>query len=93
MKFYIDIAGEKSPNVSFDKFQSKCKYMKYGADFCCSTNYYETCRHPDKIPQGHSWGVCDEFHCPYYPKRVKNLVVYDIETKEELFQSYEAFMR
>ncbi len=32
-----------------------------------TTDTFEpTCRRSDRIPQGHSWGKCDELHCPYY---------------------------
>lgn len=66
--------------------------MEYGCDEYCGTNFYKTCRRKDMIPEGESWGKCDEKHCPYFPKIVNNLVCMD-RNGEILFTAKEAIIQ
>lgn len=59
--------------MTFEEFQKTCKYMQYGCDQMGSHEFYETCRKPDMIPQGHSWGICDKNHCPFVPEEEKTV--------------------
>lgn len=76
--------------MNFKTFQSACKYMKYGCNECCGSNFYETCRRKDMIPKGHSWGICDEEHCPYFPEEVTNLIIAKVDSGQVLFAANEA---
>ena len=52
--------------IDFEKFQTVCRFMKFGVVDGTTDTFEPTCRRTDRIPQGHSWGKCDEPHCPYY---------------------------
>lgn len=52
--------------MEFYKFQNVCRFMKFGLADGTTDTFEPTCRRSDRIPQGHSWGKCDEPHCPYY---------------------------
>ena len=50
-------------NESLEYIASNCGYCKLGRS---QDGFIETCRHPNNIPRGHSWGECDIEHCPMY---------------------------
>ena len=52
--------------ISFEKFQNVCRFMKFGLVEGTTDTFEPTCRRKDRIPKGSSWGTCDEQHCPYY---------------------------
>lgn len=56
-------------NVDFETFQDTCRYCQWGFDEMTGT-YDLTCR--KVIPDGESWGICDETHCPYYGTKASN---------------------
>jgi len=70
--------------MNFKTFQSNCKYAKYGIKDGYSSDFELTCRRPDRIPQGHSWGVCDEMHCPHFGIKIDDGVMIDAETGKTL---------
>lgn len=55
--------------MTFEDFVDICKYYHVGFDI--DRNPCDTCRKPDNIPQGSSWGECDEEHCPLWDERKK----------------------
>ena len=71
--------------MNFKTFQSNCKYARYGLKQDTVRDFELTCRKPECVPQGHSWGVCDESHCPYFGIRCKNGVAIDPQTGKALF--------
>ena len=51
--------------MDFETFQSACKWSSYGFDE--EVGLFElTCRKPECIPKGDSWGKCHECCCPYF---------------------------
>lgn len=52
--------------MDFSIFQNNCKYAKYGLRKDTVREFELTCRNPECIPEGCSWGVCDEKHCPHF---------------------------
>lgn len=70
--------------MDFNTFQSNCKYAAYGIKDGYSSVFELTCRRPDRIPQGHSWGVCDEMHCPHFGIKIDGGVMIDAETGKTL---------
>lgn len=52
--------------MNFKTFQSNCKYAQYGLKDGYVSEFELTCRKPECIPCGCSWGMCDEAHCPYF---------------------------
>lgn len=62
--------------MDFNKFQSVCKYLHLGCDTCCGSDFYPTCRRPDRIPRGSSWGICEKKYCPYYGEKFNEAVLY-----------------
>lgn len=71
--------------MDFKTFQSYCKYAQYGIKQDTVRDFELTCRKPGRIPSGHSWGVCDETHCPCFGLKCQNGVAVDAETGEVLF--------
>ena len=71
--------------MNFKTFQSNCKYAQYGLKQNTARDFELTCRKPERVPKGCSWGVCDEAHCPYFGINGKNGVAIDVETGETLF--------
>ena len=76
--------------MDFRTFQANCKHVQYGLKQD-TVNYFElTCRNPECVREGHSWGKCDETHCPYFLGtkdsgiKVASGVVRDAKTSEVL---------
>ncbi len=69
-------------NTDFDSFQLVCRHCRsafvYRDDH---TRMGMVCVRPDRIPAGHSWGKCDETHCPYFGIRIdgRNVTLYDCQ--------------
>ena len=55
--------------MRFESFQNLCKWMRMACDRE-RNEVYPTCRRPDRIPAGYSWGTCDKEHCPYYGVKI-----------------------
>ena len=70
--------------MNFKTFQSNCKYAKCGIKDGYSSVFELTCRRPDRIPQGHSWRVCDEAHCPHFGIKIDSGVMIDTNTGKTL---------
>jgi hypothetical protein len=71
--------------MKFKTFQSNCKYAQYGLKENTIRDFELTCRKPECIPKGHSWGVCDEMHCPHFGIKCKNGTAIDVKTGKVLF--------
>ena len=69
-------AVKKIIMIDFKTFRSVCKYMQYGSDYHGSSDFYPTCRKKEMIPDGESWGICDENCCPYFDKKYNKVRVY-----------------
>lgn len=70
--------------MNFQTFQSYCKYAQYGLKQDTVREFELTCRKPDRIPAGRSWGICDEAHCPNFGVKCSGSAM-DPETGEVLF--------
>lgn len=68
--------------MNFKTFQSNCKYAQYGLKQDTVREFELTCRKPECVPQGYSWGVCDERHCPHFGIKINSGVMIDVETGE-----------
>lgn len=71
--------------MNFKTFQSNCKYAKYGLKEGTIRVFELTCRKPECIPEGCSWGICDEAHCPYFGVKCEKGTVIDAKTGEVIF--------
>lgn len=76
--------GNKVIDMDFETFQLNCKYAKHGIKDGYSSVFELTCRRPDCIPKGHSWGICDRMHCPYFGIKIDDGVMIDAETGKTL---------
>lgn len=70
--------------MKFETFQSNCKYAKYGLKEDAVREFELTCRNPECIPKDHSWGICNELHCPHFGATVNGGVMVDEETGKVL---------
>jgi hypothetical protein len=70
--------------MDFKTFQSSCKYAHYGLKQGTIRDFELTCRKPECIPQGHSWGICDEIHCPHFGLKCGHGVMTDATTGKPL---------
>lgn len=69
--------------MDFETFQSACKWASYG--FEEETGLFElTCRKPECIPKGESWGKCGESYCPFFGFKVQDGVFIDEKTNNVL---------
>ena len=48
--------------MKFTDLQNVCKYA--GSAYDRDKNIIDVCRDPKAKPQGESWKLCDEEHCP-----------------------------
>lgn len=71
--------------MNFTTFQSHCKYAQYGLREGYSSEFELTCRRPDRIPEGCSWGACDKLHCPHFGSEFITGEMIDAETGKTLF--------
>ena len=71
--------------MNFETFQSMCKYAAYGLKEGYASTFELTCRNPECVPQGCSWGICDEEHCPHFGIKCKKGAAIDLKTGEVLF--------
>lgn len=62
--------------MDFREFQSACRFMNYGIVEDTTDTFEPTCRRRDRIPQGASWGKCDEQHCPYFGIKIGPGTIY-----------------
>lgn len=70
--------------MDFKTFQSSCRYAQYGLKDNTIRDFELTCRKPECVPQGHSWGICDEAHCPHFGMKVSGGTMIDAETGKVL---------
>lgn len=70
--------------INFQTFQHDCKHAQYGLKEGTVREFVMTCRRPDCIPKGHSWGVCDEAHCPHFGINIDSGVMIDANTGKTL---------
>lgn len=52
--------------MEFGEFQAACKFMSFGYKGGLGEQFEPVCKRRDRIPRGHSWGTCDEQHCPHF---------------------------
>ena len=69
--------------MRFEKFQEACRYFEWAIE---DYKFKETCRNPRNIPQGASWGKCNERYCPYYGIKILGGAMYDSKTGEKLME-------
>lgn len=55
--------------MTFEEAQRICRYCRPGYDG--NGGFEDTCRKPDRKPQGHSWEKCREDYCPYFGIKTK----------------------
>lgn len=81
--------------MDFLTFQSNCRSCKFGLKDGYLSEFELTCRRPDNIPRGHSWGICDEEHCPEFGVviNMKNITVYDADSLEVIGKAAEGMCR
>lgn len=60
---------DSETDIVFDDFRYLCKYCHAGFD--TEHQFVVTCRHPDNIPSGMSWGNCSYDVCPYLKKTTR----------------------
>lgn len=72
--------------MTFVEYQSICPFAKFGLKDGYLSEFELTCRRKDNIPAGHSWGVCDEKHCPEFGVKIemRDIVIRNSETGEVL---------
>lgn len=48
------------------------------------TRMEPVCNRDDRRPDGHSWSICDEVHCPYFGIRIigNNVTIYNSQGAE-----------
>ena len=68
--------------MEFKTFQSNCKYAQYGLKDNSVREFELTCRKPECIPSGQSWGRCSEFYCPYFSFKITGGEIRDEKTGE-----------
>lgn len=66
--------------MDFKTFQSNCKYAQYGLKNNSVREFELTCRKPECVPTGQSWGKCSVFCCPYFGLKITGGEMIDIET-------------
>ena len=66
--------------MKFDVFQSQCKYAHWGIKEGYNSTFELTCRRPDCIPKGNSWGKCDVIHCPHFGLKIEGGTMIDQTT-------------
>lgn len=65
IKHAEDVAFYKE---NFENLQRNCNFCWFGRDIM---GWIETCRHPDNVPIGSSWGDCTKEKCPYYQECIE----------------------
>lgn len=57
--------------MNFKTFQPLCPYGSLAYAYRDDHTRMElVCNRDDRRPEGHSWGICDEAHCPYFGIRI-----------------------
>ena len=54
--------------IDLEDLYKICKYSKPAFDI--DRNCIQTCRLPEAIPHGESWGICDGKSCPLFSREV-----------------------
>ncbi len=77
--------GFERKKMEFNIFHTLCPHNSLA--YVCQddhTRMAPVCHRRDRIPAGHSWGICDEAHCPYFGFRIdsRNAVIYDSQGRE-----------
>lgn len=62
--------------IEFVEFQSACRFMSFGYKGGLGVQFEPVCNRRDRILRGHSWGTCDEQHCPYFGIRAEHGEIY-----------------
>ena len=52
--------------MTFEEYQSTCKYREYALKRDTVGELELTCRNPDNIPPGCSWVKCCKSNCPQF---------------------------
>lgn len=59
--------------MDFKTLRENCKHEHPGYNDDHQLEF--TCRHKDNTPPGHSWGPCDEAHCPILKSKKRVVVI------------------
>lgn len=80
----MKIGSSVTKTMTFVEYQSDCPFAKFGLKDGYLSEFELTCRRKDNIPAGHSWGVCDEEHCPEFGVKIemRDIVVRNAEIGE-----------
>ena len=71
--------------MEFNTFQLSCRFSSFASAYRDDHTRMEiVCNRDDRRPDGHSWGICDEAHCPYFGIRIagSNAIMYDSQGAE-----------
>ena len=73
--------------MTFEEYQSTCKYQELAAKPDTIGESELTCRNPNNIPPGCSWVKCFKNNCPKfnYGFKINNVTAMDIKRGEVLF--------
>ena len=63
--FIADVKPSLISHEEFIRMRRMCKYQHFSYAGDDHTRLVETCRHPDNIPLGCSWGMCELLSCPF----------------------------
>ena len=70
--------------MEFNIFQPLCPYNSLAYAYQDDhTRMEPVCNRDDRRPDGHSWSICDEAHCPYFGTQMigNNIIIYQENIK------------
>lgn len=70
--------------MNFKTFQSLCFFSSLAYAYQDNHMWIESvCNRNDRRPDGHSWSICDEAHCPYFGTQMigNNIIIYQENIK------------
>ena len=62
--------------MRFSEFSNACKFAGLTFTDDSHVEIIDICKKPGRIPQGQSWGICDEEHCPYFGIKGRKGTIY-----------------
>ena len=73
------LRGEKSrKRMKFNNVQKICKYYTFSYDWY-RDKHEDACHYKWNIPDGDSWGQCNEDNCPFCKDENNLMTTYDID--------------
>ena len=79
--------------MEFEEFQTACKFMSFGYKGGIGDQFEPVCNRRDRIPRRHSWGICEEQHCPYYGIKIGPGAIFMNGKKIGTFDEAQMIMR